>query len=58
MVAGAGSVCGEGGNGDAVYEGELFDGLGKEEGGDGKGEEEGLMVVKTCRPFELITSVD
>lgn len=41
MVADAGFVCGEGADRDAVYEGELSDGVGEEEGG----EEEGRWVI-------------
>ena len=44
VVGGAGSVCGEGGDGDAVYEGELFAGLGAEAGREG--EEAGLIARK------------
>ena len=33
VVGGAGSLCREGGDGNAVHEGKLFDGLGEEEGG-------------------------
>jgi len=42
VVGDSGFVCREGGDGDVVYEGELFDGLGEEEGGQGEGEGEGL----------------
>lgn len=38
VVGDSGFVCREGGDGDVVYEGELFDGLGEEEGGQGEGE--------------------
>jgi len=41
VVADSGFVCGEGADGDAVYKGELFDGVGEEEGG----EEEGGWVI-------------
>lgn len=41
VVGDSGFVCREGGDGDVVYEGELFDGLGEEEGGQGEGEGEG-----------------
>lgn len=33
MAGSAGFVCGEGGNGDIVHKGKLFDGLGEEKGG-------------------------
>lgn len=33
MVGSAGFVCGEGGDGDVVYERKLSDGVGEEEGG-------------------------
>ncbi len=42
MVAGTGSVCGEGGCGDLVHEGELLDGLGEEERGKEKRKREQL----------------
>lgn len=41
VVGGAGSVCREGRDRDAVYQGELFAGLGAAEGGEE--EEEGLI---------------
>lgn len=45
VVGGAGSVCGEGGDRDVVYKGELSNGLGEEEGGEeGEGQGQGVKV--------------
>lgn len=44
MVGDSGFVCREGGDGDVVHKGELFDDLGEEEGGQGEGKRNGLEV--------------
>lgn len=44
VVGDTGFVCGAGGDGDAVYQRELFDGLGEEEGSEGDGRGKGNVI--------------
>ncbi len=53
VVGDSGFVCREGGDGDVVYEGELFDGLGEEEG-----EGEGLETKMEMEDFQLLECIE